>query len=164
MALFAPDADVKVPPDHYVGLTQIRNWVTYLVGIHFAIEPGFRSVVGDKASWPAEVRSDYLVRIGLPSLSGTASMELADNVIHNYTFVLSEDSAHRHRAAQLAATEVLQDPIIVGQDAANVYSFNDVFHDASGKLVSYRDVLTAEPGSNTFFDLGGEPIVIRSGI
>jgi hypothetical protein len=164
LALFDPDAEVKVPPDRYVGLTQIRNWLSYLAENHFAIEPGFRSVVGERATWPAEVRSDYLVRIGLPSLLGTASLTMQDGLIHNYTFVLTEDSAHRHRAAQLAATEVLQDPVIVGQDAANVYGFNDVFRDASGRLVSYRDVLTAEPGSGPFNDLGGEPIVIRSGI
>jgi hypothetical protein len=164
LALFEPDAEVKVPPDRYLGLTQIRNWVSYLADQHFAIEPGFRSVVGERASWPAEVRSDYLVRIGLPSLSGTASITVHDGLINTYTYVLTQDSAHRHREAQLAATEVLQDPVIVGQDAANVYGFNDVFHDADGHLVSYRDVLTAEPGSGPFYDLGGELILIRSGI
>jgi hypothetical protein len=164
MALFEPDAEVKVPPDRYVGTSQIRNWVSYLAANHFAIEPGFRTVVGDHASWPAEVRSDYLDHIGLPSLSGTASITIHDGLMQNYTFVLTEDSAHRHRAALLAASEVLQDPIIVGQDAANVYGFNDVFYDANGKLVSYRDVLTADPGSGPFTDLGGQPIVIRTGI
>jgi hypothetical protein len=58
---------------------------------------------------------------------------------------------------------VLQDPIIVGQDAANVYGFSDVFRDSAGRLVSYRDVLTADPGTGPFYDLGGQPIVIRSG-
>src|SRR5438105_1416541 len=47
LALFEPGAEVKVPPDRYVGLTQIRNWVSYLADQHFAIEPGFRSVVGE---------------------------------------------------------------------------------------------------------------------
>ncbi len=164
LALFVPNAEVKVPPDRYVGLTQIRNWITYLAANHFAIEPGFRTVVGERATWPAEVRSDYLDHIGLPSLLGTASLILNNGLIQNYTFVLTEESAHRHRAAQLAASEVLQDPIIVGQDVANVYGFNDVFRDGTGQLVSYRDVLTADPGSGPFYDLGGEPIVIRSGI
>ena len=164
LALFAPNAEVKVPPDRYVGETQIRNWVSYLSANHFAIEPGFRNVVGERATWPAEVRSDYLVRIGLPSLLGTATLVTHDGLIQSYTYVLTEDSAHKHRAAQLAASEVLQDPIIVGQDAANVYGFNDVFRNSAGALVSYRDVLTAEPGANSYFDLGGEPIVIRSGL
>ena len=164
LALFEPNAEVKVPPDRYVGLTQIRNWITYLAVNHFAIEPGFRNVVGERATWPAEVRSDYLDRIGLPSLQGTASLVLHNGLIQNYTYVLTEDSAHRHRAAQLAASDVLQDPVIVGQDAANVYGFTDVFRDNTGQLISYRDVLTADPGSGPFFDLGGEPIVIRSGI
>jgi hypothetical protein len=163
LALFAPNAEVKIPPDRYVGQTQIGNWVTYLVDNHFAIEPGFRNVVGERASWPAEVRSGYRVRIGLPSLQGTASLITHDGLIQNYTYVLTEDSAHRHRAAQLAASEVLQDPIIVGQDAANVYGFNDVFRNSAGTLVSYRDVLTSEPGADTFYDLGGEPIIIRTG-
>jgi hypothetical protein len=164
LALFEPNAEVKVPPDRYVGQTQIRNWLTYLAANHFAIEPGFRSVVGERANWPAEVRSDYLVRIGLPSLLGTASIVTHGGLIQSYTYVLTEDSAHRHRAAQLAASEVLQDPIIVGQDAANVYGFNDVFRNGAGTLVSYRDVLTAEPGADTFYDLGGEPIIIRTGL
>ena len=121
-------------------------------------------MVGERATWPAEVRSDYLDRIGLPSLQGTATLILHNGLIQNYTFVLTEDSAHRHRAAQLAASDVLQDPVIVGQDAANVYGFTDVFRDNTGQLISYRDVLTADPGSGPFYDLGGEPIVIRSGI
>jgi hypothetical protein len=162
--LFEPGAEVKVPPDRYLGSAHIRNWLSYLAANHFAIEPGFRRVVGDRATWPAEVRSDYLDHIGLPSLEGTASLTVHEGLIQSYTFVLTEDSAHRHRAAQLAASEVLQDPVIVGQDAANVYGFSDVFRDSSGRLVSYRDVLTAEPGSGPFSDLGGEPIIIRSGL
>jgi hypothetical protein len=164
LALFTETAEVKVPPDRYVGLGQIRNWVIYLAANRFAIEPGFRQVVGDRATWSAEVRSDYLVRLGLPSLQGTASLLVQDERIQAYTFVLTEDSAHRHRTAQLAASQVLQDPVIVGQDAANVYGFTDVFRDGSGRLVSYRDVLLAEPGIGTFYDLGGQPIVIRSGL
>jgi len=163
LALFADTAEVKIPPDRYVGLHQIGDWLGYLAGIHFMIEPGFRRVVGERASWSAEIRSDFLDRLGLPSLNGTASLIVQDGRIQNYTFFLSEDSAHRHRAAQLAATQVLQDPVIVGQDAANVYGFDDVFRDANGQLVSYRDVLTADPGSGPFYDLGGEPIIIRSG-
>jgi hypothetical protein len=164
LALFAQDAEVKVPPDRCVGLTQIRNWVSYLAANHFAIEPGFRQVVGDRALWPAKVRSDYLARLGLPSLEGTASLVVQDSRIRAYTFVLTEEAAHRHRAAQLAASQVLQDPIIVGQDAANVYGFSDVFRDSAGRLVSYWDVLTAEPGTGPFYDVGGQPIVIRSGL
>ena len=164
LALFDAVAEVKVPPDRYVGLGQVRDWVTYLAANHFAIEPGFRRVVGDRAIWPAEVRSDYLDHIGLPSLQGTASLTVHEGLIQSYTFVLTEDSAHRHRAAQLAASQVLQDPVIVGQDAANVYGFSDVFRDSTGQLLSYRDVLLAEPGSGPFFDLGGEPIIIRSGL
>ena len=163
LGLFADTAEVKIPPDRYVGPSQIGGWLGYLAGIHFMIEPGFRHVVGERASWSAEIRSDYLDHIGLPSLEGTASVFVQDGRIQNYTFFLSEDSAHRHRAAQLAASQVLQDPVIVGQDAANVYGFDDVFRDSSGQLISYRDVLTADPGSGPFYDLGGEPIVIRSG-
>jgi hypothetical protein len=147
-----------------VGLGQFHNWVSYLAANHFAIEPSFRQVVGDRATWSAEVRSDYLVRLGLPSLQGTASLLVQNGRIQAYTFVLTEDSAHRHRTAQLAASQVLQDPVIVGQDAANVYGFADVFRDGSGRLVSYRDVLLAEPGIGPFYDLGGQPIVIRSGL
>jgi hypothetical protein len=163
VALFADNAEVKIPPDRYVGLSQISEWLRYLASIHFLIEPGFRRVVGERASWSAEIRSDYLEHIGLPSLNGNASLLVQGGRIQNYTFFLTEDSAHRHRAAQLAASEVLQDPVIVGLDAANVYGFDDVFRDSSGQLVSYRDVLTADPGSGPFYDLGGEPIVIRSG-
>jgi len=163
LALFTDTAEVKVPPDRYLGHTQIGDWLSYLAGIHFMIEPGFRRVVGDQGSWSAEIRSDYLVQIGLPSLDGTASLVVQNGHIQNYTFYLSQDSAHRHRAAQLAASQVLQDPLIVGQDDANIYGFDDVFRDSGGTLISYRDVLTADPGSGPFFDLGGQPIVIRSG-
>ena len=53
---------------------------------------------------------------------------------------------------------------IVGLSSANVFGFNyDVFRDSSGRLISYRDVLTSEPGGGPFFDLGGEPIIVRSG-
>jgi hypothetical protein len=83
--------------------------------------------------------------------------------IVSYTFVLSRDSAARHRAAQLAASQVLQDPVIVGLSSANVYGFNDVFRDSSGRLISYGDALTSEPEAGPFFDLGGEPIIVRSG-
>ena len=57
--------------------------------------------------------------------------------------------------AQLAASQVLQDPVIVGQDAANVYGFDDVFRDSSGQLVSYRDVLTADDCVYDFNELSG---------
>jgi hypothetical protein len=80
LALFEPTAEVKVPPDRYVGPTQIRNWITYLATNHFAIEPGFRNVVGERAAWPAEVRSDYLDRIGLPSLHGNRQPYLAQRL------------------------------------------------------------------------------------
>ena len=163
LALFADGADVKVPPDHYVGPTQIGNWLNYLAGIHFEIEPGFRRVVGTRASWPAEIRSDYLDHIGLPSLEGEASLAVENGRITNYTFYLTEDSAHKHRDALLAASQVEQDPLIVGQDDANVYGFNDVFFDAENNMVSYRDVLTADVGAGPFHDLGGQPIVIHSG-
>ena len=163
LALFADGADVKVPPDHYVGPTQIGNWLNYLAGIHFEIEPGFRRVVGSKASWPAEIRSDYLDHIGLPSLDGEASLVVENGRITNYTFYLTEDSALRHRDAVLAASQVEQDPLIVGQDEANVYGFNDVFFDPENNMVSYRDVLTADVGAGPFHDLGGQPIVIHSG-
>jgi hypothetical protein len=163
LGLFAENAEVKVPPDRYVGRGQIENWLRYLAAIHFEIEPGFRRVVGAQASWPAEIRSDYLDHIGLPSLNGEASMVVQDSRIQNYTFYLTEDSSRRHRDALLHASEVLQDPLIVGQDAANIYGFDDVFFDANGHMISYRDVLTAEPGSGPFHDLGGQPVVIHSG-
>ncbi len=163
MALLADGAEVKIPPDRYVGTAQIRGWVEYLAAQHFAIEPGLRDVAGERVSWPAEITSDYLQRIGLPSLTGTTTLVVKDGRIASYTFVLDRESAGRHRAAQMAASQVLQDPVIVGADAANVYGFNDVFRDPQGKIVSYRDVLAAEPGSGPYHDLGGQPIVIRSG-
>jgi hypothetical protein len=163
LALFVDGAEVKIPPDLYVGESQIRGWLEYLAANNFAAEPGFRHSSGDRVTWPLAVRSDYLDRLGLPSLDGAATLVARDGKIASYTFVLSRDSAARHRAAQLAASQVLQDPVIVGLTSANIYGFNDVFRDSSGKLISYRDVLTSEPGSGPFFDLGGEPVIIRSG-
>ena len=154
---------MKIPPDVYVGQAQIRGWLEYLAANHFAAEPGFRRATGDRITWPQAVRSDYLDRLGLPSLEGAATLVARDGKIMSYSFVLNRDSAARHRAAQLAASQVLQDPVIVGLTSANIYGFNDVFRDSSGKLISYRDVLTSEPGSGPFFDLGGEPIIVRSG-
>ena len=163
MAMFEDQAEVKIPPDVYVGEAQIRGWLDYLAANHFAAEPGFRRTDGDRVMWSLAVRSDYLMRLGLPALDGTATLVTHDGKIANYTFVLSRDSAARHRAAQLAASQVLQDPVIVGLSSANVYGFNDVFRDSRGTLISYRDVLTSEPGTGPFFDLGGEPIIVRSG-
>jgi hypothetical protein len=163
LAMFEDDAEVKIPPDMYVGEAQIRGWLDYLSANQFAAEPGFRHSAGDRVTWPLAVRSDYLSRLGLPSLDGAATLVVHNGRIASYTFVLSRDSAARHRAAQLAASEVLQDPVIVGLSSANVYGFNDVFRDSRGTLISYRDVLTSEPGSGPFFDLGGEPIIVRSG-
>src|SRR6266851_9003268 len=34
LALFADTAEVKVPPDRYVGHTQIADWLNYLASIH----------------------------------------------------------------------------------------------------------------------------------
>lgn len=164
LALFGEEAEVKIPPDLYRGESQIRGWLSYLAANRFQVEPGPRQAIGDRVSWPAEVTSDYLVKLGLPSVSGTVTVALRpDGRISSYSFVLTREWASRHRAAQLAAANVLQDPVIVGADSANVYSFNDVFRDAEGRLVSYRDVLTSEPGASVFFDLGGEPIIVRSG-
>ncbi len=163
LAMFVDGAEVKVPPDVYVGEAQIRGWLEYLAANNFAAEPGYRHSTGDRVTWPLAVRSDYLDRLGLPSLDGTATLVARDGRIASYTFVLTRESAARHRAAQLAASQVLQDPVIVGLTSANVYSFDDVFRDSTGKLISYRDVLTSEPGSGPFFDLGGEPIIVRSG-
>ncbi len=162
-AMFVDGAEVKIPPDVYVGEVQIRGWLEYLAANHFAVEPGFRHTTGDRVTWPLAIRSDYLNRLGLPSLEGAATLVVRDGKIGSYSFVLSRDSAARHRAAQLAASQVLQDPVIVGLTSANIYGFSDVFRDSTGKLISYRDVLTSEPGSGPFFDLGGEPIIIRSG-
>jgi hypothetical protein len=163
LAMFADQAEVKIPPDVYVGEAQIRGWLEYLAANQFAAEPGFRRVTGDRIMWSLAIRSDYLSRIGLPSLDGTATLSARNGRITNYTFVLSRESAARHRAAQLAASQVLQDPVIVGLSSANIYGFSDVFRDSNGTLISYRDVLTSEPGTGPFFDLGGEPIIVRSG-
>jgi hypothetical protein len=163
MAMFDPAAEVKIPPDVYVGESQIRGWLEYLAANHFSAEPGFRRSESDRVTWSLEIRSDYLGRLGLPSLDGSATLVAKDGRIVNYTFVLSRESAARHRAAQLAASQVLQDPVIVGLSSANVYSFNDVFRDSTGRLISYQDVLTSEPGTGPFYDLGGEIIVVRSG-
>jgi hypothetical protein len=57
----------------------------------------------------------------------------------------------------------LQDPLVVAVESANVYGAADVFRRTDGTLVSYRDVVGAEPGSGPFYDLGGEPIIIRTG-
>ena len=163
IAMFEDQAEVKIPPDVYVGEAQIRGWLDYLAANQFAAEPGFRRVAGDQVTWSLAVRSDYLSRLGLPSLDGAATLVVHNGRIASYTFVLSRDSAARHRSAQLAASQVLQDPVIVGLSSANVYGFNDVFRDGRGTLISYRDVLTFEPGTGPFFDLGGEPIIVRSG-
>jgi hypothetical protein len=163
LAMFVDGAEVKIPPDVYVGEAQIRGWLEYLAANNFSAEPGFRRSSADRVTWPLAVRSDYLDRLGLPSLDGTATLVAREGRIASYTFVLTRESAARHRAAQLAASQVLQDPVIVGLTSANIYGFNDVFRDSTGKLISYRDVLTSEPGSGPFFDLGGEPIIVRSG-
>jgi hypothetical protein len=162
LGMFVDQAEVKIPPDVYVGEQQIRGWLEYLAANKFAAEPGFRRTTGDRVTWPLAVRSDYLTKLGLPSLDGAATLVARDGKIASYTFVLSRDSAARHRAAQLAASQVLQDPVIVGL-SGNIYGFSDVFRDSTGKLISYRDVLTSEPGTGPFFDLGGEPIIVRSG-
>jgi hypothetical protein len=163
LAMFVDGAEVKIPPDVYVGEAQIRGWLEYLAANNFAVEPGSRHPSGDRVTWPLVVRSDHLTRLGLTSLDGSSTLVARDGKIASYTFVLSRDAAARHRTAQLAASQVLQDPVIVGLTSANVYGFNDVFRDGTGKLISYRDVLTSEPGSGPFVDLGGEPIVVRTG-
>ena len=38
------------------------------------------------------------------------------------------------------------------------------FRTTDGTLLSYRDLISAEPGSGPFFDLGGEPVVLRTGL
>jgi hypothetical protein len=83
--------------------------------------------------------------------------------IVGYSFVLHRQSAAQLRAAQLAAPEVLQDPLVVGANSASVYGAADVFSAADGTLVSFPDVVGAEPGSDPFYDLGGELIIIRTG-
>jgi hypothetical protein len=164
LELFDDGAQVKIPPDVYTGSAQIRNWATYLAANHFASEPGLRYLGRDTITWPAEVRSDQLVRFGLDSLRGEATVTVSGGKIAAYTFVLTRESTSQLRAAQLAASDVLQDPLIVGADLANVYGPTDVFLGTDGVLVSYRDLLGAEPGSGPFFDLGGQPVVMRTGL
>ena len=164
MSLFASDAQVKVPPDLYKTPQQIRDWLSYLAAIHFAVEPGRHRVVGDHASWDVEVTSNYVQTLNLGSLHGTAFLTVSGVSITSYTLLLDADSTHRLREAQLAALDVMQNPIIVGQDAANVYTLSDVFLDPQGNLVSFRDVIGADRGSGPYVDLWGEPVVIRSGI
>jgi hypothetical protein len=164
LALFAPDAQVKVPPDLYNGATQIRTWLAYLAANHFAAEPGARHLAGNTVSWSAQARSDQLARLGVPVVNGEATLEVHGAQITAYTFVLDRQSASQLRQAQLTASEVLQDPIIVGAESANVYGPGDVFRAPDGRLVSYRDVLSAEPGAGPYYDLGGQPITILTGI
>jgi hypothetical protein len=164
MNLFDDPAQVKIPPDLYTGANQIRNWVAYLAANHFASEPGLRYVGQDTITWPAEVRSDQLVRFGLASVHGEATLTVRAGKIGAYTFVLNRESAAQLRAAQIAAADILQDPLVVGADQANVYGLDDVFRGPDGVVISYRDLVGAEPGSGPFVDLGGEPVVVRSGI
>ena len=135
-----------------------------LAANHFATEPGLRRVAGGTATWPAEVRSEQLTRFGLTTLAGEATLIVRGGTITEYTFVLNREPASRLRAAQLAASEVLQDPLAVGLESANVYGPADVFRTADGRLVSYRQVIGAEPGAGPFFDVGGQPITIRTGL
>jgi hypothetical protein len=162
--LIEDGALVKIPPDHYVGSVQIQNWASYLIANHYASEPGLRHVGGNSITWPAEVRSDQLARFGLGSLHGEATLTVRGGKIAAYTFVLNRESAAQLRAAQIAASDVLQDPLIVGADFANVYGPDDVFRSTDGTLVSYRDLVGAEPGSGPYFDLGGQPVVLRTGL
>ena len=164
LGLFDDAAQVKVPPDVYTGASQIRNWASYLAANHFGSEPGLRHVGRDTITWAAEVRSDQLARFGLGSLHGEATLMVSGGKIAAYTFVLNRESAADLRAARLAASDVLQDPLVVGADFANVYGPDDVFRGTDGTLVTYRDLLGAEPGSGPFFDLGGEPVVLRTGL
>ncbi|MBV9355789.1 MAG: hypothetical protein JO023_09710 [Chloroflexi bacterium] len=164
LALFNPDAQVKVPPDFYTTPLQIRDWVSYLATNHYASEPGLRKLNGDTVTWSAEVRSDQLQRFGVGAVNGDATLVVRGDHILAYTFVLTQDSAVALREARLRASEVLQDPLVVGQDNANVYGQRDVFRTADGTLVSYRDVVGAESGSGPFYDLGGQPVTIRTGI
>jgi hypothetical protein len=164
LALFGDAPYVKIPPDVYNGAAQIRNWASFLAANHFASEPGVRYVNRDTVTWPAEVRSDQLVRFGLASVHGEATLVEQDGKIASSTVVLNRESAAQLRAAQIAAADVLQDPLIVGADQANVYGLDDVFRGPDGVLISYRDLVGAEPGSGPFNDLGGQPVVLRSGI
>jgi len=72
--LFDDAAQVKIPPDLYIGSAQIRNWASYLAANHYASEPGLRHLSRDSITWPAEVRSDQLARFGLASLNGEATL------------------------------------------------------------------------------------------
>jgi hypothetical protein len=164
MSLFAAEAQVKVPPDLYETPQQIQDWLRYLASVHFAVEPGAHRITGNHATWDVEVTSDYVQALNLGSLRGTAFLSISGVSITSYTLLLDKDSTHRLREAQLAALDVMQNPIIVGQDAANVYGLSDVFRDPAGNLVSFRDVIAADPGSGPYVDLWGEPVVIRSGI
>jgi hypothetical protein len=164
MNLFDDPAQVKIPPDLYTGANQIRNWVAYLAANHFASEPGLRYVGQDTITWPAEVRSDQLVRFGLSSVHGEATLQFNGTKITAYTFVLTRESAAALRAAQIAASNVLQDPLIVGADDANMYGGTDVFRAPDGTIISYRDLVAAEPGSGPYLDLGGQPVILRTGL
>jgi SnoaL-like domain len=164
MSLFTPEARVKIPPDLYSTPQQIRDWLHYLADNHFTVEPSAHNVSGNRAIWQVEMTSDYLQLLNLGSLRGTATMDVDGGHIVAYTMVLDATSTHRLREAQLAALEVLQNPVIVGLDSANIYGPSDVFRDSAGNLVSFRDLITAEPGTGPFVDLWGEPIIIRSGI
>jgi hypothetical protein len=164
MSLFAAEAQVKVPPDVYKTPQQIEDWLRYLAAVHFAVEPGAHRITGNHASWDVEVTSDYVQALNLGSLRGTAFLSISGVSITSYTLLLDKDSTHRLREAQLAALDVMQNPIIVGQDAANVYTLSDVFRDPVGNLISFRDVIASDPGSGPYVDLWGEPVVIRSGI
>ena len=86
---------------------------------------------------------------------------MRDGKIDAYTFVLDRESASQLRTAQIAAADVLQDPLVVGAELANVYGLSDVFRAPDGTLVSYRDLVGAEPGSGPYFDLGGEPVGVE---
>ena len=101
---------------------------------------------------------------GAVLVAGEATLVVHSDKITAYTFVLDRASASRLRAAQLAASDVLQDSLVVGVDSANVYGPADVFRTADGQLVSYREVVGAEPGAGPFFDLGGQPVTIRTGL
>ena len=52
---------------------------------------------------------------------------------------------------------------VISEQVVDIYGATDVFRTTDGTLVNYRDVMGAEPGSGPFYELGGEPIVIRTG-
>ena len=95
--LFDDAAQVKIPPDLYIGSAQIRNWASYLAANHYASEPGLRHLSRDSVTWPAEVRSDQLVRFGLDSLNGEATLTVRGGKIGAYTFVLESRPASFER-------------------------------------------------------------------